>query len=1144
MSRDVQQHELLQLQQPPPQHHQQLLAELRVLRTALARARIEKEDLLRRLPSSAALPAPSASSVHDALPSAVTGAAPSPAPDSDPMPDPIPLAENCPSCAALSARLADALRDNERSLAQIAEMTALLDALEAASNAAKLKRKAKLANLREAKRAKSAVIETNASDDAPVPSAPVICSETTKSNGDKVMPDNTTVENAPLHTVFKGSPKNANIDTDKITVGSIAKDSDTPTAVVQEEEIIELDRALSFEIKPSPNLQAANLSRHHPPESATDPIENKLTEVILQSKSPQPSFPTPKQGSSERSSMSTGAKMHLPIPRDEAIPRDMHPMRPSVAYPVHQSHVEKNNAPSVKRPTASSVEIPFAKAGSYVTSESAEWSARERNRELAEGPPQGVSPPKRKEDVSSSVHLRTNANALMRPDQNANQQRHEFAGVSHTSQRFPPSPPRNVPRHPPAPPLEHSVSSSARFVGATNPDVASDMRGVSGGHPNSNIRQNIVSSRPKENELTVGGSNNGRGGVALYGNIRERPIGGNPPEALIGNGPFAFGPLPGLPGLPGLSQTPMVAAGLGPKLSQPMESMNLVATSEPRNLPHATPVRSLGEAIYGPSASTGGPNTNPQKSTHLFTHLELQNATTGIVTKDAAASFPHATLYGFGSNSAQPKEVSLGSTVLASANADAKKSLSGGAQRPQRSGKRFTKSNAASAVDIARISRRDGLQVMYDDENDDKVLSILAPLRRHVKIIANDGANVRIGIEVQGRPVLHIVQDRSSKICGEAGRVANDAARAGANGTRMDGQTHGMAQFPSICEDFFVCPSSTTDGLKRLMDPVRAPTVSASPASPASTSLALGPASAAMSGVMGVCASATVASLPPCTGAPPTAPTAPTEPCTASSFSFTAAKTKTRRLKVASKPLATAAEKPARIPRPPNAFMLYRSEKQPELVERAKGEGKSSRDFSRVLGEMWAAEAPAVRQRFQALAAERMKLHRQMYPEFRYRAPAASAAAGSKSSNYSKTRRASGSDGTSVAALVLCGFTRSSSRHVSATPPPPHAPGSSPTPSSCCSDAPVALLDYTPGGVASPFSSSSTSIASMASSACTAISTLSPSPVPAPAPTACGASVRAFEDKFDALIRCVQMLEERMSCEIDVITLLLILVLT
>ncbi|KAJ3342235.1 hypothetical protein HDU83_006196 [Entophlyctis luteolus] len=839
MSRDVQQHELLQLQQPPPQHHQQLLAELRVLRTALARARIEKEDLLRRLPSSATLPAPSASSVHDALPSAVTGAAPSPAPDSDPMPDPIPLAENCPSCAALSARLADALRDNERSLAQIAEMTALLDALEAASNAAKLKRKAKLANLREAKRAKSAVIETNASDDAPVPSAPVICSETTKSNGDKVMPDNTTVENAPLHTVFKGSPKNANIDTDKITVGSIAKDSDTPTAVVQEEEIIELDRALSFEIKPSPNLQAANLSRHHPPESATDPIENKLTEVILQSKSPQPSFPTPKQGSSERSSMSTGAKMHLPIPRDEAIPRDMHPMRPSVAYPVHQSHVEKNNAPSVKRPTASSVEIPFAKAGSYVTSESAEWSARERNRELAEGPPQGVSLPKRKEDVSSSVHLRTNANALMRPDQNANQQRHEFAGVSHTSQRFPPSPPRNVPRHPPAPPLEHSVSSSARFVGATNPDVASDMRGVSGGHPNSNIRQNIVSSRPKENELTVGGSNNGRGGVALYGNIRERPIGGNPPEALIGNGPFAFGPLPGLPGLPGLSQTPMVAAGLGPKLSQPMESMNLVATSEPRNLPHATPVRSLGEAIYGPSASTGGPNTNPQISTHLFTHLELQNATTGIVTKDAAASFPHATLYGFGSNSAQPKEVSLGSTVLASANAGPSLpihqynqnlqqqqhvSITGtdtvwhGQQNqpsqmprnpslavhnahsavesvsPSQTQRRLSTSHASADVTVFKAAAAlivfdsarpngvvvcqsgtvavkavpgsigSGRIVMYDDENDDKVLSILAPLRRHVKIIANDGANVRIGIEVQGRPVLHIVQTKNTGI--------------------------------------------------------------------------------------------------------------------------------------------------------------------------------------------------------------------------------------------------------------------------------------------------------------------------------------------------------------------------------------------
>ncbi|KAJ3387164.1 Transcription factor Sox-2 [Entophlyctis sp. JEL0112] len=75
----------------------------------------------------------------------------------------------------------------------------------------------------------------------------------------------------------------------------------------------------------------------------------------------------------------------------------------------------------------------------------------------------------------------------------------------------------------------------------------------------------------------------------------------------------------------------------------------------------------------------------------------------------------------------------------------------------------------------------------------------------------------------------------------------------------------------------------------------------------------------------------------------------------------------------------------ARIPRPPNAFILYRSHKQPELVACAKGQGKSSRDFSRILGDMWAAEDPTVRLYYQALAADCMKRHREMYPAFQYR---------------------------------------------------------------------------------------------------------------------------------------------------------------
>ncbi|KAJ3121389.1 hypothetical protein HK100_012401, partial [Physocladia obscura] len=78
------------------------------------------------------------------------------------------------------------------------------------------------------------------------------------------------------------------------------------------------------------------------------------------------------------------------------------------------------------------------------------------------------------------------------------------------------------------------------------------------------------------------------------------------------------------------------------------------------------------------------------------------------------------------------------------------------------------------------------------------------------------------------------------------------------------------------------------------------------------------------------------------------------------------------------------------IPRPPNAFILYRSFKQPALVAECKGEGKSSRDFSQRIGVMWADETPAVRSHFQALAAERMKQHRIAYPEYKYRASSSS----------------------------------------------------------------------------------------------------------------------------------------------------------
>ncbi|KAI9329424.1 hypothetical protein BDR26DRAFT_872562 [Obelidium mucronatum] len=83
------------------------------------------------------------------------------------------------------------------------------------------------------------------------------------------------------------------------------------------------------------------------------------------------------------------------------------------------------------------------------------------------------------------------------------------------------------------------------------------------------------------------------------------------------------------------------------------------------------------------------------------------------------------------------------------------------------------------------------------------------------------------------------------------------------------------------------------------------------------------------------------------------------------------------------KPAKTEGE--AKIPRPPNAFILYRSDNQPKLVQSFVGQGKSSRDFSALIGLMWKEATPAVKDHYQALAAERMKDHREKFPGYKYR---------------------------------------------------------------------------------------------------------------------------------------------------------------
>ncbi|KAJ3062672.1 hypothetical protein HDU98_001463, partial [Podochytrium sp. JEL0797] len=78
---------------------------------------------------------------------------------------------------------------------------------------------------------------------------------------------------------------------------------------------------------------------------------------------------------------------------------------------------------------------------------------------------------------------------------------------------------------------------------------------------------------------------------------------------------------------------------------------------------------------------------------------------------------------------------------------------------------------------------------------------------------------------------------------------------------------------------------------------------------------------------------------------------------------------------------------PSEILRPANAFILYRTKHQPFLVQEFKGQGKSSRDFSAMVGAQWRSESTQVRTHYQNMAKQIMEEHRRKYPDYRYRQP-------------------------------------------------------------------------------------------------------------------------------------------------------------
>ncbi|KAI9346436.1 high mobility group box domain-containing protein, partial [Zopfochytrium polystomum] len=80
------------------------------------------------------------------------------------------------------------------------------------------------------------------------------------------------------------------------------------------------------------------------------------------------------------------------------------------------------------------------------------------------------------------------------------------------------------------------------------------------------------------------------------------------------------------------------------------------------------------------------------------------------------------------------------------------------------------------------------------------------------------------------------------------------------------------------------------------------------------------------------------------------------------------------------------------IPRPCNAFMLYRKDHQPQLVETLRDlaktctsiGGRSSKDFSSAIAQMWHAEPEEVREQYRHRAKEEREQYKILYPEYKY----------------------------------------------------------------------------------------------------------------------------------------------------------------
>ncbi|KAI9640070.1 slightly ste11-like protein [Ciborinia camelliae] len=71
-----------------------------------------------------------------------------------------------------------------------------------------------------------------------------------------------------------------------------------------------------------------------------------------------------------------------------------------------------------------------------------------------------------------------------------------------------------------------------------------------------------------------------------------------------------------------------------------------------------------------------------------------------------------------------------------------------------------------------------------------------------------------------------------------------------------------------------------------------------------------------------------------------------------------------------------------KIPRPRNAFILYRQHYQAQVV--AQHPGLANPEISKIIGEQWRDQAPSVKEEWKRLAEEEKQRHQRQYPNYRY----------------------------------------------------------------------------------------------------------------------------------------------------------------